>query len=101
MADELARVTLSPPQCPLIQNFTAQAETDPGAIRRNLIEQVTGRVRWVESVRAIKAMGIAAGLEVGPGKVLAGLVKRCADGLAGGAMNDLAGLEAALAAVKG
>lgn len=76
MAEELANATLHSPKCPLIQNFTARAETDPEAIRRNLIEQVTGRVRWVESVRTMKALGIAAALEVGPGKVLAGLVKR-------------------------
>jgi [acyl-carrier-protein] S-malonyltransferase len=58
-------------------------------------------VRWVETMRAMQADGVTHVYECGPGKVLAGLTRRCADGLVGGAMNDRAGLEAALAALKG
>jgi [acyl-carrier-protein] S-malonyltransferase len=52
-------------------------------------------------MRAMQAAGVTHVFECGPGKVLAGLTKRCADGISGGAMNDLAGVEATLAAVKG
>jgi [acyl-carrier-protein] S-malonyltransferase len=52
-------------------------------------------------MKAMQAAGVTHVYECGPGKVLAGLVKRCADGVVGGAISDLAGLEAALAVVKG
>ena len=67
------------------------ASTDPDAIRAALVRQAAAPVRWVETMRAMQAAGVTHVYECGPGKVLAGLVKRCADGLAGGAMNDLAG----------
>lgn len=76
MAEMLESAKLNPPACGFIPNVTARPEQDPEAIRRYLIEQITSRVRWVESVRAIAAMGITTALEVGPGKVLAGLIKR-------------------------
>ena len=57
--------------------------------------------RWVETMQAMHAAGVTHVFECGPGKVLAGLVKRCVDGLNGGPMNDLAGVDAALAAVRG
>ncbi|HQQ35993.1 MAG TPA: malonyl CoA-acyl carrier protein transacylase, partial [Rugosibacter sp.] len=65
----------------------------------SLVRQAAAPVRWVETMQAIRQMGITQVLECGPGKVLSGLAKRCDDGLTGLAMNDLAGLEAALAAI--
>jgi [acyl-carrier-protein] S-malonyltransferase len=56
-------------------------------------------VRWVEIMQAMAAQGITHIYECGPGKVLAGLIKRCVDGVTGGAMADIAGMEAALAAL--
>jgi [acyl-carrier-protein] S-malonyltransferase len=76
MEEELANAVFRKPRCPFVSNVTAEPVQDPEEIRRNLIEQITSRVRWVESVRGIAAMGLTAGLEVGPGKVLAGLVRR-------------------------
>ncbi len=61
---------------PIVQNFDAKAHTDPDEIRQNLIQQITGSVRWTESVMTMKEMGIRLILELGPGKVLSGLVKK-------------------------
>lgn len=97
----LAQVTVSSPVIPVINNVDVATESDPDRIRSALVRQAAAPVRWVETMRAMQAAGVTHVYECGPGKVLAGLVKRCADGLVGGAMNDLAGVEAALAAVKG
>jgi [acyl-carrier-protein] S-malonyltransferase len=71
------------------------------AIRDALVRQAAAPVRWVETMLAMQNAGVSHVLECGPGKVLAGLAKRCADGLTGMPMADRAGLDAALAAVKG
>ncbi len=97
----LAKVKFSAPAIPVLNNADVAQPADPEAIKEALVRQAASAVRWVETMRAMQATGISHVFECGPGKVLAGLVKRCADGLAGGAMNDLAGIEAALAAVKG
>ncbi|MCC6888868.1 MAG: ACP S-malonyltransferase [Hyphomicrobiales bacterium] len=83
MAEALATVTIAPPVVPLVANVTAAAITDPQAIRRGLIEQVTGTVRWRESVAFMAASGITTFYEIGSGKVLSGLVKRIAEGATG------------------
>ncbi len=97
----LTDVEVSPPAIPVLNNVDVEAVSEPDAIRAALVRQAASPVRWVETMRAMQAAGITHVFECGPGKVLAGLVKRCADGLSGGAMNDLAGLEAALATVRG
>jgi [acyl-carrier-protein] S-malonyltransferase len=97
----LAGVSFSAPRIPVLNNVDVAAESDPAAIKAALVRQAAAPVRWVETMRAMQAAGITHVFECGPGKVLAGLTKRCADGLAGGAMNDLAGVEATLAAAKG
>lgn len=96
----LAQITLSAPRIPVVNNADAACLDDPPRIKDALVRQAASPVRWVETMRAMEAQGVTQVYECGPGKVLAGLVKRCADGLAGGAMADLAGLEAALAATK-
>ncbi|CAG0956079.1 [acyl-carrier-protein] S-malonyltransferase [Rhodocyclaceae bacterium] len=96
----LAEMTLSAPKIAVLNNVDVATPTDPAAIKDALGRQAAAPVRWVETMRAMQAAGVTHVYECGPGKVLAGLVKRCADGLAGGAMADLAGVEAALAAVK-
>ncbi len=97
----LADVSFNAPQIPVVNNVDVAMVADPDAIKAALVRQAAAPVRWVDTMRAMQAAGISHVFECGPGKVLAGLTKRCADGLAGGAMNDLASVEATLAAVKG
>ena len=76
MRDALAAAAIAPPVVPLIANITAAPVSDPAAIRARLVEQVTGLVRWRESVLAMKSLGVDTLVEIGAGKVLAGLTKR-------------------------
>lgn len=76
MAAALAGTAIQSPVAPLVANVTASAVTDPDAIRRLLVEQVTGAVRWRESVLFMKEQGVTELVELGSGKVLAGLAKR-------------------------
>ena len=78
MAEALEQATIAAPIVPVIANVTAQRETDADTIRKNLVQQVTGRVRWEESVRAMVAMGVDSFVEIGAGKVLKGLIRRIA-----------------------
>ncbi len=64
------------PYCPIVPNVTARPTTDPGEIRDNLIRQLTSPVRWVESIQAMLVEGCTEFVEVGPGKVLTGLLRR-------------------------
>jgi [acyl-carrier-protein] S-malonyltransferase len=101
MAKALAGVFIKPPAAPLVPNVLASALTDPEEIRRRLIEQVTGTVRWRESVSYMASHGVNRFFEIGAGKVLSGLVKRIADGAVGisvGGPNDIAAAKQALAA---
>ena len=100
LRERLATVDLRPPQIPLINNIDVAVQTDPAQIRDALVRQAFGPVRWVECVLAIKASGLSSLVECGPGKVLAGLVKRIDPALTGYAMFDpgtLADVRAALA----
>lgn len=76
MEAALADATIAKPALPVISNITARATEDPEEIRRLLVEQVTGMVRWRESVLHLGAQGVDKLLEVGAGKVLCGLAKR-------------------------
>jgi [acyl-carrier-protein] S-malonyltransferase len=96
----LADLKFSAPQIPVVNNVDVAQLSDPEAIKNALVRQAAAPVRWVETMQAMQAAGVTHVIECGPGKVLSGLVKRCADGVAGLAMADLAGLEAALALVK-
>ncbi|GJD42640.1 Malonyl CoA-acyl carrier protein transacylase [Methylobacterium cerastii] len=80
MRAALDAVTLRAPIVPLYANVLAAPVSDPAAIRQNLVAQVTGTVRWRESVAAMAAAGVDTFYEVGSGKVLSGLVKRIASG---------------------
>jgi [acyl-carrier-protein] S-malonyltransferase len=100
MAAALAQVTIKPPRVPLIANMLAQPVTDPAQIVRGLIEQVSGTVRWRESVAFMAAAGVTTFYEVGSGRVLSGLVKRIAEGASGvsiGTPEDVAAFKAARA----
>lgn len=98
MADALAGVAIRAPAAPLVANVLARAITDPDDIRKRLVEQVTGTVRWRESVAFMAGEGVSDYFEIGAGKVLSGLVKRIADGaraVAIGAPEDIVAAKAA------
>lgn len=99
-ADKLAlrlnELTLKAPQIPVINNVDVLIESDPERIKDALIRQAYNPVRWVETIQKMAAMGVSTVAECGPGKVLAGLTKRCADGISGIALADGASIEANL-----
>ncbi|KAA2240541.1 ACP S-malonyltransferase [Chitinophaga agrisoli] len=68
--------TFSTPSCPVYQNVVAKAVSDPAEIKQNLIDQLTGAVKWTQSVQAMVADGATTFTEVGPGKVLQGLIAK-------------------------
>jgi [acyl-carrier-protein] S-malonyltransferase len=93
MREALAKVEIRAPAVPVVANVTAAPVSDPEAIRAALVEQVTGTVRWRESIAFMADQGVDAFFEVGSGKVLTGLVKRIAAGASGqaiGAPEDIA-----------
>jgi [acyl-carrier-protein] S-malonyltransferase len=79
MAEALSKVGVKPPTVPVVANVLAQPITDPAAIVAALVQQVTGMVRWRESIAFMAGAGVTRFYEVGSGKVLAGLIKRIAD----------------------
>ncbi len=81
MREALALVTVNTPLVPVVANMTARPVSDPDTIRQLLVQQVTGTVRWRESVSYMAGEGVTRFVEIGSGKVLAGLVKRIADGV--------------------
>jgi [acyl-carrier-protein] S-malonyltransferase len=95
MAEALAEVTISTPRAFLVANVTARPTNDPEAIHRQLVEQVTGRVRWRESVEWLAGEGaVTRFAELGAGKVLTGMVKRIVADAEAAALNAPADLEA-------
>lgn len=100
LRERLAQLELPAPTIPVLNNVDVACVTDPRQIKDALVRQAAAPVRWVETMQAMQAAGITHVIECGPGKVLSGLAKRCADGLTGLAMTDLAGLDAALATIK-
>ena len=99
MEEALDRVALAPPRVPVIANVTADETGDPAEIRRLLVQQVTGRVRWRECVLAMKVKGVDTVVEVGAGKVLTGMLKRIDKDIAGMAVGTPADIEAFLKTV--
>jgi [acyl-carrier-protein] S-malonyltransferase len=84
MAREFGRAIeatpIAEPRVPVVANVTARPVSDPAEVRRLLEEQTYSSVRWVDSVRYMEAEGVTTFIEIGPGKVLSGLVKRIAPG---------------------
>lgn len=76
MEDLLATETITPPRVPVISNVSVNPESDPDTIRRLLVEQVTGRVRWRETIAGMRDRGITSVVEIGAGKVLTTMAKR-------------------------
>ena len=96
LATCLAELKLNTPTIPVINNVDVAIETDPSRIMDALIRQAYNPVRWVETIQKMAAMGVSTVAECGPGKVLAGLTKRCVDGVAGVSLADVASIEANL-----
>jgi [acyl-carrier-protein] S-malonyltransferase len=99
MEEALGTVAMEAPAVPLIANVTAAAVEDPETIRRLLVEQVTGLVRWRESVLAMKTEGVDTVVEIGAGRVLSGLVKRIDRELTATSVGTPADIEAFLKTV--
>lgn len=97
LKEKLAATAFSAPHIRVVNNIDVQVQSDPQAVRDALYRQAFGPVRWVECVQAIKAMGVSTIVECGPGKVLAGMVKRIDADMVGIAMYD----PATLAETKG
>ena len=101
LRERLATVPVASPSIPVIHNVDVATHVAPDEIRAALVAQADHPVRWVETIRAIGARGATLVAEAGPGKVLAPLVKRIADGVQGVALADRASIEAAIAQSKG
>ena len=99
MAKALTSAAVNPPALPVISNVTVAPTSDPATIVENLVKQVTGTVRWRETVLAMQAAGVTRFVELGAGKVLSGLVRRTfadAETHAAGTPDELAALAAVL-----
>ena len=101
MANALSHVDIVEPKVPVVANVRATAQTSATLIRNLLVEQVTGSVRWTESIRFLRSQGHDLFLELGPGKVLAGLMGRIDPEAKVISAEDEESLEAAVAELKG
>lgn len=99
LKQHLLDIKLQTPQIPVINNVDVSVLQDVAQIKDALVRQAAAPVRWVETMQAMAAQGVTHVYECGPGKVLAGLSKRCAASLEGGALADAAGIETALEAI--
>jgi [acyl-carrier-protein] S-malonyltransferase len=101
LAVALAGVPMKSPSVPVIANVTAREVSDPAEIRRSLEAQVTGSVRWTESMQCLRAAGHEVFLELGPGGVLSGLMGRIDKAARVMAIEDLASLDKVAAELVG
>ncbi|MEM9210805.1 MAG: ACP S-malonyltransferase [Pseudomonadota bacterium] len=95
MEAALRDAKIEEPKVPVVQNVVAEAVSDPDTIRANLIEQVTGSVRWRESVGWMATAGVTATYEIGAGKALTGMIRRIAKDVETSAIGDVTGVTAA------
>lgn len=96
----MADIAFAAPRIPVVHNADVASHADPAAIRAALALQLHAPVRWIESVQALAARGARRAVECGPGKVLTGMVKRIAPEIAGHAIGEPAGFDAALEGLK-
>jgi [acyl-carrier-protein] S-malonyltransferase len=94
LREVLSRVVVGPLRAPVVTNVEAAPNNDAGRVRELLVAQVSAPVRWDESVQKMTELGVERFIEIGPGKVLAGLIKRIAKGAAAQSVEDVAGLKA-------
>ncbi|MDP4899125.1 MAG: ACP S-malonyltransferase [Akkermansiaceae bacterium] len=100
LAAELSGTTITSPPIPVVANFTAAPVASEDEIRSTLTSQVTGSVRWIESIQYLVSQGHNNFIEIGPGKVIAGLVAKIAPEAAVISVEDLPSLEAAIEALS-
>jgi len=101
LATELDAAAVGAPAIPVVRNVDAEVSTTPAEVRRTLVDQVASPVRWTECVERLAREGATAFLEVGPGRVLVGLLRRTLSDARGYAVEDPASLDKALAALDG
>ncbi len=101
LREVLAGVAVRTPRIPVLHNVDVKTHSEPDQVRDALVRQANHPVRWVETVRAMVASGVSCIAECGPGKVLAPLVKRIAEGVEGIPLTDREAIEAAITRVKG
>ncbi len=94
VASELDRVTVSPFAFPVVANVDAEPNAEPSRVKELLVRQVDGAVRWEQAVRRMQAEGVTHAVEMGPGKVLAGLMKRIAKDVKMHSVSDPESMEA-------
>jgi len=94
VAEELEKVTVKPLSFPVVANVDAKANVDPSRVKELLVRQVDGAVRWEQAVRLMHSEGITHAIEIGPGKVLAGLGKRIAKEIKIASVGDVPSLDA-------
>ena len=97
----LDKVTISPPQIPLVNNVDVKVEQEPARIKDALVRQAASPVRWVETIRRMAELGATHVVECGPGKVLAGMTKRIGASVQSFALADRASLESTLQSIGG
>ena len=96
----LAKVAIAAPRLRVVNNVDVKVETSPEAIKDALVRQASSPVRWVETIRAMRAHGVTHVIECGPGKALAGMVKRIDRELQTASLGDRAGIEKALQSLQ-
>jgi [acyl-carrier-protein] S-malonyltransferase len=101
LAERLAQIAIAPPTIPVIHNVDVEEHAEPDAIRVALAQQAASPVRWTATVRAMAARGVTHIVECGPGRVLAGMNKRIADGIESFALIDSDAINETLTSVKG
>ncbi len=101
LAAELERVEVSAPRIPVVRNVDGGVTTTADEVKPFLVQQVASPVRWTDCTERLAREGATAFLEVGPGRVLTGLLKRTLEGVRGHAVEDPASLDRAVAAVSG
>lgn len=94
VAEELAKVSVQPLKFPVVANVDARPNSEPARVKELLVRQVDGAVRWEQAVRMMHLEGVTHAIEIGPGKVLAGLAKRIAKTLKMTSVGDVASLDA-------
>ena len=101
MASALAETQIKPPKVPVVANVTTEPTSDPETIAANLVAQVTGRVRWTETIQYMVSQGVDTTAEAGTGKVLTVMQRRIEKGLTGFTLATPEDLEAFAGAMKG
>jgi [acyl-carrier-protein] S-malonyltransferase len=99
LARELGAVTVSDPSVPVVRNVDAGLTRTAADVKPYLLRQVASPVRWTDCVQRLHAEGATAFVEVGPGRVLTGLLRRILEGVRGHSVEDVVGLDQALAAL--